>query len=40
MDEERRPNTHIVLRSRDPQQLAAAKAAVAAMLERVHATTS
>jgi molybdenum cofactor synthesis domain-containing protein len=40
MDEERRPNTNIVLRSRDPQKLAAAKAAVEAMLERVHATTS
>ena len=34
MDEERRPNTHIVMRSRDPQKLAAAKAAVEAMLER------
>ena len=40
MDDDRRPNTHIVLRSRDPQQLAAAKAAVEAMLERVHATTA
>ena len=39
MDEERRPNTHIVLRSRDPQKLAAAKAAVEAMLERLHVTT-
>jgi molybdenum cofactor synthesis domain-containing protein len=39
MDEERRPNTHIVLRSRDPEKLAAAKAAVEAMLKRVHATT-
>jgi molybdenum cofactor synthesis domain-containing protein len=38
MDDERRPNTHIVLRSRDPQKLAAAKAAVEAMLERVRAT--
>jgi molybdenum cofactor synthesis domain-containing protein len=40
MDEQRRPNTHIVLRSRDPEKLAAAKAAVEAMLERVHATIS
>jgi molybdenum cofactor synthesis domain-containing protein len=39
MDEDRRPNTHIVLRSRDPQKLSAAKAAVEAMLERLHATT-
>jgi molybdenum cofactor synthesis domain-containing protein len=39
MDDDRRPNTHIVLRSRDPQKLAAAKAAVLAMLERLHATT-
>jgi molybdenum cofactor synthesis domain-containing protein len=38
MDEERRPNTNIVLRSRDPQKLAAAKAAVEAMLERVQTT--
>ncbi len=38
MDDERRPNTHIVLRSRNPQKLAAAKAAVEAMLKRVHAT--
>jgi molybdenum cofactor synthesis domain-containing protein len=37
MDEARRPNTHIVLRSRDPQKLAAAKAAVEAMLKRLHA---
>jgi molybdenum cofactor synthesis domain-containing protein len=37
MDEARRPNTHIVLRSRDPQKLAAAKAAVEAMLQRLHA---
>jgi molybdenum cofactor synthesis domain-containing protein len=40
MDDDRRPNTHIVLRSRDPQKLAAAKAAVLAMLERLHATTA
>jgi molybdenum cofactor synthesis domain-containing protein len=39
MDEERHPNTHIVLRSRDPQKLAAAKAAVEAMLERLRVTT-
>ncbi|HEY1749146.1 MAG TPA: molybdopterin-binding protein [Xanthobacteraceae bacterium] len=38
MDDERRPNTHIVLRSRDAQKLAAAKAAVEAMLKRLHAT--
>ena len=37
MDDQRRPNTNIVLRSRDPQKLAAAKAAVQAMLERVQA---
>jgi molybdenum cofactor synthesis domain-containing protein len=37
MDEERRPNTHIVLRSRDPQKLAAAKSEVEAMLNRLHA---
>jgi molybdenum cofactor synthesis domain-containing protein len=36
MDEERRPNAHVVMRSRDPQKLAAAKAAVEAMLARVH----
>jgi len=35
MDEERRPNTHIVLRSRDSQKLAAAKSEVEAMLKRV-----
>jgi molybdenum cofactor synthesis domain-containing protein len=40
MDDDRRPNTHIVLRSRDPQKLTAAKAAVLAMLERLRATTS
>jgi len=39
MDEERRPNTHIVLRSRDADKLAAAKAAVEAMLERMRAPT-
>jgi molybdopterin-biosynthesis enzyme MoeA-like protein len=37
MDEARRPNTHIVLRSRDPQKLAAAKSDVEAMLKRLHA---
>ena len=36
IDEERRANAHLVLRSRDPQQLALAKAAVEAMLKRVH----
>src|SRR6202163_2754432 len=34
-DEARRPHTHVVLRARDPQKLAAAKKAVDAMLERV-----
>ena len=37
MDEKRGANTHVVLRSRDPQKLAAAKAAVEAMLARVRA---
>jgi len=37
IDDDRRANAHIVMRSRDPQKLAAAKAAVEAMLERVHA---
>ena len=37
IDEQRRPNTHVVMRSRDPQKLAAARAAVEAMLKRVHA---
>jgi molybdopterin-biosynthesis enzyme MoeA-like protein len=36
-DEKLGPNTNIVVRSRDPQQLAAAKAAVEAMLAQVHA---
>jgi len=36
--EEGRPNTNLVVRSRDPEKLAAAKAAVEAMLERVRAT--
>jgi molybdenum cofactor synthesis domain-containing protein len=35
IDEERRANAHIVMRSRDPEKLAAAKAAVEAMLSRV-----
>ena len=37
MDEGRFANTHVVLRSRDPQKLAAATAAVEAMLVRVKA---
>ncbi len=37
MDETRAANTHVVVRSRDPQKLAAAKAAVEAMLARVKA---
>ncbi len=37
MDEKRAANAHVVLRSRDPQKLAAAKAAVEAMLARVKA---
>ena len=37
MDEKRAANTHVVMRSRDPQKLAAAKAAVEAMLARVQA---
>jgi hypothetical protein len=35
--DEGRPNTNIVVRSRDPQKLAAAKAAVEVMLAQVHA---
>jgi molybdenum cofactor synthesis domain-containing protein len=35
--DEGRPNTHVVVRSRDPQKLAAAKAAVLDMLGRVRA---
>jgi molybdenum cofactor synthesis domain-containing protein len=38
MDEQGAPNTHVVIRSRDPQKLAAAKAAVEAMLQRVKGT--
>ena len=37
MDENQRPNAHVVVRARDPQKLATAKAAVEAMLKRVHA---
>lgn len=37
MDNERGPNTNVVLRARDPEQLAAAKAAVEQMLVRVRA---
>jgi molybdenum cofactor synthesis domain-containing protein len=35
--DEGRPNTNLVVRSRDPEKLAAAKAAVEQMLARVHA---
>jgi molybdenum cofactor synthesis domain-containing protein len=35
-NEDGKPNTNIVVRSRDPQKLAAAKAAVEAMLAKVH----
>jgi molybdenum cofactor synthesis domain-containing protein len=38
MDEKVRPNTNVVVRSRDPDKLAAAKAAVEAMLEKVRAS--
>ncbi len=37
MDDKRSANTHVVMRSRDPQKLAAAKAAVEAMLAQVQA---
>jgi molybdenum cofactor synthesis domain-containing protein len=37
LDEQRGPNTNVVVRSRDPQKLAAAKAAVEAMLVKVKA---
>ena len=37
MDENSAANTNVVVRSRDPQKLAAAKAAVEAMLDRVKA---
>ena len=38
MDDQVRPNTNVVLRARDPAQLATAKAAVEAMLARVRAS--
>jgi molybdenum cofactor synthesis domain-containing protein len=37
-DDKRGPNTNVVVRSRDPQKLAAAKTAVEAMLKQVRAT--
>jgi molybdopterin-biosynthesis enzyme MoeA-like protein len=37
VDEERGPNTNIVVRARDPERLAAAKAAVETMLTQVRA---
>jgi molybdenum cofactor synthesis domain-containing protein len=37
MDEKRGANAHVVIRARDPQKLTEVKAAVEAMLERVHA---
>jgi molybdenum cofactor synthesis domain-containing protein len=37
MDENRGANAHVVVRSRDPQRLAAVRMAVEAMLKRVHA---
>jgi hypothetical protein len=37
MDDKRGGNTNVVVRSRDPQKLAAAMAAVEAMLARVRA---
>jgi molybdenum cofactor synthesis domain-containing protein len=37
-DDKRGPNTNVVVRSRDPQKLASAKAAVEAMLKQVRAT--
>ena len=39
-DDKRGPNTHVVLRARDPHKLAAAKAAVEAMLARVKLTSN
>ncbi len=36
MDENRGANAHVVMRSRDPEKLATVKAAVEAMLKRVH----
>jgi len=40
MDEKRGANTHVVMRARDPQKLAAAKAEVVAMLAHVRAHLS
>jgi molybdenum cofactor synthesis domain-containing protein len=40
MDEKKDANAHVVMRARDPQKLAAVKAAVEAMLARVHAQLS
>jgi molybdenum cofactor synthesis domain-containing protein len=37
MDDNRQPNTHLVMRSRNPRDLAAAKSAVEEMLKRVKA---
>ncbi len=37
MDDVRGPNTNIVVRSRDPARLAAAKTAIESMLEQVRA---
>jgi molybdopterin-biosynthesis enzyme MoeA-like protein len=37
VDEVRGPNTNIVVRARDPERLAAAKAAIADMLDKVRA---
>ncbi|HKG00674.1 MAG TPA: competence/damage-inducible protein A, partial [Xanthobacteraceae bacterium] len=36
-DEQRGPNTNVVIRARDPDKLAAAKAAIEEMLKRVRA---
>jgi molybdenum cofactor synthesis domain-containing protein len=40
MDENRGANAHVVMRARDPQKLATVKAAVEAMLARIHAELS
>jgi len=37
MDEDGKPNTHLVVRSRDPEKLASAMAAVKDMLAALHA---
>jgi molybdenum cofactor synthesis domain-containing protein len=37
IDENHKPNAHVVIRARDPQKLATVKAAVEAMLQQVHA---